>query len=60
METGRNKIIKSDRRFCELCNSNEVEDELHFVIACNAFTIESRTLYNEIKDKNLYFKKCLK
>jgi hypothetical protein len=34
-----------------VCNSNEVEDELHFVTACNAFTSQCSFLYNEIKDR---------
>ncbi len=33
---------------CEVCDSDYVEDEMHFLISCNAFTQERTQLFTHI------------
>ena len=37
IETGRYEGIPRNRRLCSLCNSNEIADELHFLLKCEFF-----------------------
>ena len=34
VETGRFKCKQLCKRLCELCNSDEIEDEEHFIVTC--------------------------
>ena len=34
IETGRHRNINYEERLCILCNTNNIEDEFHFVIVC--------------------------
>ena len=34
LETGRFKGVKEHLRFCEICKSGEIEDEMHFLYRC--------------------------
>jgi hypothetical protein len=47
IETGRytRPKVKVDQRVCIYCNSNETEDELHFLIRCSLFSKERDLLY---------------
>ena len=38
IEVGRQKNLKVEERICKLCNSGEVETELHFLGQCPAYT----------------------
>ena len=38
IEKGRYEGKKLERRTCPICKTNEVEDEIHFVINCNGYT----------------------
>ncbi len=40
IETGRYERLPVEQRVCEGCDSDNVEDEMHFLISCNAFTQE--------------------
>ena len=42
IELGRRRNIPSSDRICKRCNLNEVEDEIHFVVAC---------LFTNLKEK---------
>ncbi len=42
IETGRFKGTQLDGRKCQLCDTQEVEDEIHFVCKCN--------LYNDLRN----------
>ena len=37
IETGRHRNINYEERLCILCNTNNIEDEFHFVIACRLY-----------------------
>ncbi len=40
IETGcRYERLPVEQRVCDVCDSNNVEDEMHFLISCNAFYI---------------------
>ncbi len=47
IETGRyhNKRLK-----CELCQSNEIEDEIHFIYKCNFLNVNYTALFNNISE----------
>ena len=48
IETGRHSNIPREQRVCQLCETNKVEDEHHFILECQA--------YNEIrKDTPIQF-----
>ena len=54
IETGRyaQNRIERNLRYCTICNSNEIEDEFHFVIMCPS--------YRELRKKfikSYYYKK---
>ncbi len=36
IETGRYERLPVEQRGCDVCDSNNVEDEMHFLISCNA------------------------
>jgi hypothetical protein len=48
IETGRFRSVPSDKRICELCNLNEIENEIHFVIKCPLYEDLRQTMYGEI------------
>jgi len=50
IETGRFKNIPLNQRICKICSLNEVEDELHFLLFCPA--------YSNARD-NMLRKSCL-
>jgi hypothetical protein len=37
IETGRHNNIDRAERYCIICNSNDIEDEYHFIIKCPFF-----------------------
>jgi len=39
IEVGRLKNIDRESRTCVLCDTGDIEDEFHFVLICNFFTI---------------------
>ncbi len=48
IETGRYESLPVEQRICEVCDSNNVEDEMHFFISCNAFTQERTNLFTHV------------
>ena len=48
VETGRYRIpkVSLERRICQVCNSDLVEDEFHFVMVCNKLEHERTILYH--------------
>ena len=44
IETGRICNLKSDERFCQICKSGEVEDEIHFLFKCKQYQ-QTRDVY---------------
>ena len=49
IEAGRYKNIKLENRLCTCCTQNKIEDEIHFLIQCPAYTIERTILYDRAK-----------
>ena len=51
---GRRKRTKvpRDERICLLC-TEEVEDEIHFLIKCTSKTTKRSTIYRNIKNRNI-------
>ena len=39
IERGRRKNVSKEQRFCKLCNSNQVENEPHFMFECPALEV---------------------
>ena len=48
VETGRFSGKPKDQRVCKMCNSNVVEDELHFLFMCERYNDLRYTLYQKI------------
>ena len=50
IELGRYQTgnIPRERRFCPLCKSNQVENESHFLIQCNKYTLQRQNFFNQI------------
>ena len=48
VETGRFVGLKLDQRTCQLCDLNEVEDEIHFITKCPIYSKQREILYNKV------------
>ena len=56
IEKGRHQgIIPRHNRTCPRCSSNEVEDELHFLLTCSALHNERESLIQCITDNCINF-----
>ena len=49
VEVGRYRNVPLSSRVCELCDSNEVEDEIHFLLVCRRFETQRHILYEKAK-----------
>ena len=47
--------VPLEQRLCKLCNSNQIEDEFHFLCICNAYNNEHIIYYREISRDNINF-----
>ena len=49
-EHGRHQIdhLPRENRLCPLCNSNQVEDEIHFLFQCNKYSVQRQAFINQI------------
>ena len=52
-ETGRWSGIDRNLRKCNLCNSNLIGDEFHYLLECHFFNDERKALLPTINRKNL-------
>ena len=50
IEHGRYQIdhLPRENRLCPLCNSNQVEDEIHFFFQCNKYSVKRQAFINQI------------
>jgi hypothetical protein len=48
IETGRYQDIHPHQRLCGLCDSGEVEDEIHFLLCCSKFREDRQQLFRTI------------
>lgn len=55
VETGRYNRLNISDRTCLVCVSNDVEDEVHFLTQCQAFTPHRDELFKEARLKCLHF-----
>ncbi len=51
IETGRFRGTTLEERTCQICNSQSVEDEFHFILICNEYNELRINLFNSIKYK---------
>ena len=52
IETGRHSNIPRESRFCEHCNAEEIEDEIHFLLFCSLYDEIRRPLIPFIQNLN--------
>ena len=50
LETGRFTGTKPEERFCDICNSEAVEDECHFLFHCPCYDQERVYFYSQLTD----------
>ena len=55
IEIGRYNKVQVDKRICSLCSSGEVEDEFHFMLKCNKYSVVRNILINSLRSYNLDF-----
>ena len=56
IETGRwYRGIEVNERICEICNNGDIEDEVHFLIKCNAYSNIRRLLFDKCISKEVEF-----
>ena len=49
IETGRYDQIPRVNRICPICESNQIEDESHFLMYCNKYSILRNKFYRKIE-----------
>ena len=52
IELGRYQTdhISRENRLCPLCKSNQVENEIHFLLDCSKHSLQRRTFLNRINE----------
>ena len=53
--TGQLRKMHVNERKCNICKSDEVEDEIHFICVCNTYENERQALYSVVGNNNLFF-----
>ena len=48
IEKGRYEVKNLESRTCPICKTNEVEDEIHFVVTCNGYTTKRTYFFSLI------------
>ncbi len=51
IEKGRFQKLPIDDRICKQCNSNQIEDERHFLLVCSSYAENRKILYDKISTK---------
>ena len=49
IETGRFNNTKLEDRLCQICEKNEVEDEIHFLFHCKVYAVERMSWFENIR-----------
>jgi hypothetical protein len=44
IEVGRYNKTPRNERFCRKCNTDEIEDEMHFLLLCNHFETDKKNI----------------
>ena len=55
IETGRFNNTKLEDRVCSMCETNNIEDEFHFLCICPYYSSERLKLYNKVMHGNPVF-----
>jgi hypothetical protein len=50
LETGRFTNMKISDRICQICQSNNIEDELHFLFSCDAYAQERHMFVQDLNN----------
>ncbi len=58
LEIGRFRGTQLDDRICQLCDTQEVEDEIHFVCICNLYNDLRQNMYRTVEHKHIDFYMC--
>ena len=57
IETGRHHGLDPLERICKLCDTSSIENELHFLIHCPAYSALRNTFYGNMNKEILHFDK---
>ena len=55
LETGRYTGKPVNERICQICNTNEIDDENHFLFKCTYYNDERELFLNDLNFSNLEF-----
>lgn len=55
IEVGRYRDIPLDKRLCQVCEKNEIEDEIHFLCHCLKYDEIRSVLYNHAENADPFF-----
>jgi hypothetical protein len=50
IEIGRYRNKKVEERICEICNVNQIEDEIYLLCQCNAYTQLRNEMYSDVNN----------
>ena len=53
--TGKYRRLEINERTCNLCNNEEIENEMHFLLHCTSYENERRELFDKARNKNEKF-----
>ena len=51
IETGRYDNIPRDEILCSVCNCNRIDDETHFSLDCQSFSLIREMFFSKLKPK---------
>ena len=51
IESGRRDDTPPELRYCHLCNTQEVENELHFLVEYRTYGVQRKSILNRLKTK---------
>jgi hypothetical protein len=55
IEVGRWTGIPAEERICQLCNSGNVENEMHFLLDCSLYFTMRNVFFGQIEERNVGF-----
>jgi hypothetical protein len=55
IEVGRWRGIPVEERICKLCNSGNVENEMHFLLDCSLYLPMRNAFFGQIEERNVGF-----
>ena len=55
LKTGRYTNLPIEERLCEICNTDAIESEMHFLLDCELYTVERNNLISNVTNKYVYF-----